>query len=131
MSQTSTRRFWVDLSKLGFTSYREYLLSPHWTDVKRRYRVSKMPKLCLACGKPYEVLHHRTYKRLGHEWLMDLAALCHNCHRRLHDRENKRSRGGLFGTTNSFVHQERRKNGWVKRGGGKADRHWQGLVKKT
>lgn len=71
------------LAELGYKSYREYLESSHWQDLRKRYFASKMLKKC-PCGRPGENLHHKTYKRLGNEWLMDVVLLCRLHHSEVH-----------------------------------------------
>lgn len=43
---------------------------------------------CLVCGDPWRLhdgdLHHRSYKRVGHEQYHDLCPVCRPCHTRLH-----------------------------------------------
>ena len=36
------------------------------------------------CGNRQLNVHHRTYKRLGMEWLMDVNLLCNDCHLLIH-----------------------------------------------
>lgn len=70
---------------LGFSTYDAYLASPHWRDVKRRYRESDRPQDCFLCGESQHVqLHHMTYVRLGRERLDDLVSLCARCHTMVH-----------------------------------------------
>lgn len=71
------------LHPLGFKRYSEYLASPHWQDVKRRYKASANPQMC-ACGAKPTALHHKTYVRLGKEELTDLEPVCDPCHRKRH-----------------------------------------------
>lgn len=72
------------LRQLGYGDYRDYLLSPAWSDVKRRYRQSDLPQMC-GCGATTELeMHHKTYERVGEERLEDLAPMCSPCHRVLH-----------------------------------------------
>lgn len=63
-------------------NYNHYLAGDHWRSFRAKI-LRKWPK-CLVCGKPSEVVHHVTYERLGAEWEMDVRALCHQCHDRLH-----------------------------------------------
>jgi hypothetical protein len=66
--------------------YSEYINSPEWREKRRRYFASKrLPKTCLVCGSAEVQLHHRTYRRLGHEHLQDLVPLCQLCHSAGHD----------------------------------------------
>lgn len=88
MNKNPKVNFFQKLHELGFSSYDEYLQSPHWKDVRVRYWASRMPKSCKGCGRKDGLeLHHRTYKRLGNEWLQDLIPFCRNCHQRTHDEE--------------------------------------------
>lgn len=65
--------------------YSTYLLSQHWQDVRLRYRNSKLPQNCYICKSSNNLnLHHKTYKRLGHERLNDLMYLCRDCHELTH-----------------------------------------------
>lgn len=67
--------------------YRAYIQSPEWRAVRQRYFASKMPQGCFICaapGKPGMHLHHRTYKNLGNERLMDLVPVCPECHELIH-----------------------------------------------
>lgn len=97
------------LARPGFRSYGDYLASPHWADVKRRFYasrfVSRAPDgkaCCAACRQTGLKLsvHHRTYKRLGSERLSDLMAACDECHKAIHSYGYK---GDLWGTTNHIV----------------------------
>jgi hypothetical protein len=71
------------LQSLGYTSYAEYLGSPHWQNVRRRYRESWLPQECI-CGDDDVQLHHMTYDRVGEERLEDLTPLCRTCHAMIH-----------------------------------------------
>lgn len=63
--------------------YSYYMRSPQW--MAKRLRVIRRAgyrcQRCKRSGLPLEV-HHRTYARFGWEWLSDLQALCHGCHRK-------------------------------------------------
>ena len=85
----SRQRFWTQLRALGFATYADYLASPHWADLRQRYFASKLYKgRCFSCRETKAIeLHHRTYARLGREYLGDMVALCHACHQKVHDRE--------------------------------------------
>jgi hypothetical protein len=72
------------LKAVGFDSYEEYLRSDHWAEVHKSYRMSGLPQECMACGDYPFQLHHRSYRRLGHEDLSDVIPLCRSCHYRLH-----------------------------------------------
>lgn len=82
-------------------TYSQYILSPDWTTLKLRFKSSNLYKgkceVC-ACRGVLDV-HHRTYKRLFNEKLMDLMALCPICHHAAHRRQERSPRGGLWGAT--------------------------------
>jgi hypothetical protein len=81
------------LQEIGFGSYQAYLASQHWADLKSRFYASKLCSrsergrpCCVACRRDDVRLsvHHRTYRRLGREWLMDLMVVCDSCHDTCH-----------------------------------------------
>lgn len=82
--------------------YRAYIQSKEWRAVRERYWASKMPKECYCCGRPRHSgmhLHHRTYKNLGNERLMDLVPVCKGCHADIHylyDSDEKWKKRGLW-----------------------------------
>ena len=106
MSKTSIATFHETLRQLGYKSYAEYLGSEHWADLNRR----KTAKTCKVCRGPRQVLHHRTYKRLGHEWLADMIPLCHKHHKMIHSLEDPMDQKGLYGHTNKIVRRERKRH---------------------
>lgn len=71
------------LNELGMT-YREYLASDHWADVRSRFYRDNA-KECKICRTTADIhLHHRTYKNLGRERMSDLVPLCGVHHDELH-----------------------------------------------
>lgn len=82
--QASAQRFRQRLREMGYGSYDEYLRSPHWQDVRQRYAKSGLSNRCFVCGGGPTALHHRTYARLGREYLTDLQPLCRRHHREAH-----------------------------------------------
>ncbi len=67
--------------------YNEYLQSPVWKE-KRAKVFARANNLCEACrDAPAMQVHHRTYENVGREPLFDLVAVCADCHRILHDKE--------------------------------------------
>jgi 5-methylcytosine-specific restriction endonuclease McrA len=67
--------------------YYEYLRSDAWKQVRLRFLKSKLPKDCFVCHLPWcnsFVFHHRTYKNLGCERLMDIVPVCRPCHDKIH-----------------------------------------------
>lgn len=71
-------------------TYAEYLKSEHWRDLRKRKLASKMKYRCYGCGVNEGLeLHHKTYKRMGQEWLMDVIWLCRGCHQNVHTYERE------------------------------------------
>ena len=96
-------------------TYDEYLQSDHWLDLKKRYYSKKSRRKCYVCGNKTGLdLHHKTYKRFGAEYLMDVIALCRKHHEAVHALHKARPNGGLWGISKVV----RRK--YVKKGGERA-----------
>lgn len=92
---------------LGYRSYREYLSTPEWAEIKRRVLV-RWP-LCLICLGKSQVVHHVKYWDSVLLGLDDrrLAALCHACHERIEiGSDGKKAR---IGTANVTLFQAARK----------------------
>jgi hypothetical protein len=98
-------------------SYREYLLTPHWQDVRRRFFASRLVirnsnnrPCCTGCKRSDVrlLLHHRTYKRLGKERLTDLVLVCDRCHEQIH--AAPRYKSGLWGATRRVLRSIGRSN---------------------
>ena len=68
-----------------FKKYEEYLKSEIWKESRKRF-ISKQKKLeCFCCKLNTNLqVHHRTYARLGKEYLTDLVLLCGDCHKKTH-----------------------------------------------
>lgn len=72
--------------KLGFNSYKDYLLGAHW--VKFRKEIISSRKICQhCCSKKNLNIHHKNYNNLGKETNEDVIILCNNCHSRFHKKE--------------------------------------------
>ena len=86
--------------ELSKGEYYSYICSDSWQIVRKRYRESKLLKICYCCGADDEPLdlHHKTYKRLGSERLTDLCKVCRSCHRKIHELA-KRKRIPLWSAT--------------------------------
>lgn len=64
--------------------YDAHLLSPEWAELRRRV-FSRAAGLCEGCRRrPPVQVHHLTYEHMGNEFLWELAAVCLECHRRVH-----------------------------------------------
>jgi hypothetical protein len=61
-----------------------YLRSPLWR-LRRRMWIVRAGGRCQLCHSRRRLtIHHRTYRRLGHERRADVTVLCWDCHRRQH-----------------------------------------------
>jgi HNH endonuclease len=102
---------------LGFATYTDYLKSDHWRELRQKFFRSKLVKRdkngkirCEACqstDKRFNV-HHRTYKRIGAERLIDLAILCEDCHERAHEMHRANPRDGLWRATKMVKREQKR-----------------------
>jgi hypothetical protein len=64
--------------------YEAYLQTPEWRE-KRARVLERAGGVCEGCGERRPVhAHHLTYERVGDEMLFDLAAVCRDCHEKLH-----------------------------------------------
>jgi hypothetical protein len=82
------------LHLLGYRVYVDYLASPHWLDVKARWKAGNLFKgwVCHSYGcdsREGLSLHHWTYERLGSEDLSDLILVCRDCHQHIHRLERR------------------------------------------
>lgn len=65
--------------------YASYFDTPAWA-FKRAQRIAHAKGRCehvaggARCGQKATTVHHKTYRRLGHERLSDLLALCEEHH---------------------------------------------------
>jgi hypothetical protein len=97
--------------------YEAYIRSAAWRAVRERFIASKIKKVCMGCGKPWgkgDHLHHRTYKNLGNERLMDLVPLCQPCHTRVHqlyDSDPNARKIGLWYVTRKIIRKQEREIG--------------------
>lgn len=110
--RSSKIRFWKALRRLGFSTYAAYLASPHWADLRQRYLASGLWKgRCQGCLRRLTApqLHHRTYKRLGHEWLLDLRAVCEPCHAAIHSAERQPHQPGLWQASQVVLKRARKR----------------------
>ena len=73
------------LKELKAMPYKDYLQTQHWKK-KRAKKFRSARFRCELCNKkgPGLNVHHRTYKRRGHEASKDLIVLCKKCHKEIH-----------------------------------------------
>jgi uncharacterized protein YlaI len=69
--------------ELGIKNYKEYLLTPHWQNLRKRLLQNAR---CWVCGNVSTLcIHHIRYNNLGNERLWkDVYVLCDSCHNRVH-----------------------------------------------
>jgi len=67
--------------ELGFSSYRSYLRSPLWKEIRGK-KLKRDPQ-CWGCDKRAQQVHHGDYTRenLTGESEKDLYSVCKRCHR--------------------------------------------------
>jgi hypothetical protein len=66
--------------------YYEHLDSEKWRRLRQKV-LARCKGICEGCGVNRAVqVHHLTYMRLGDEMLFDLAAVCMDCHDKIHGR---------------------------------------------
>lgn len=93
--------------------YREYIQSAEWRAVRERYWASRLDKSCYVCTAPRSPgmhLHHRTYKRLGAERLMDLVPVCDKCHRLIHKEHEQNPSSDLWYLTRRIAKEYQRRH---------------------
>lgn len=68
-----------------FGTYHQYLESPQWAK-KRRKAFKHYGKKCCRCGATGRLqIHHRHYRTLYRETVLDLEVLCGGCHENEHE----------------------------------------------
>lgn len=66
-------------------NYWAYLKSSEWKR-KRRHMLDRADGCCQSCGKSRRLeVHHLSYQNLGYESPEELAVLCSECHKALHE----------------------------------------------
>lgn len=66
--------------------YSEYLKTEYWQK-KRQQVIEFWGQRCMVCDSQEGLnVHHRTYRNLGNEPILDLVVLCSNCHALFHDK---------------------------------------------
>lgn len=64
--------------------YATYLQSSTW-EILKTAALERFDRRCAICYSADELeVHHRTYDRLGDEFISDLVPLCRLCHKRHH-----------------------------------------------
>jgi 5-methylcytosine-specific restriction endonuclease McrA len=69
--------------------YNAYLKTKEWRE-KRERVLQRANGQCEGCGiRRATQVHHLTYDHLRKEFLFELVAICDDCHKRLHDRQQE------------------------------------------
>jgi hypothetical protein len=64
--------------------YYQYLSTPEWRSIRQRV-IRRAGGVCEGCGeREATIVHHLTYQRRGKEFLLDLIAVCRECHDLIH-----------------------------------------------
>lgn len=73
------------------TQYRSYIRSAQWLRSPARLGALRRDGYrCVRCGAGERLeVHHKTYVRLGQEWVSDLQTLCKQCHQHVHGKTKK------------------------------------------
>ena len=73
------------------SQYTEYLKTGHWQQ-KREQAIEFWGERCMVCDSQEALnVHHRTYRNLGNEHILDLVVLCADCHALFHDKLKRES----------------------------------------
>ncbi len=85
-SRKGIRAVRVRLRELRTMPYDEYLKTPEWR-ANRESKINRARGRCQVCNASDHPLnvHHRSYRRLGHERFTDLVVLCRPCHQVFHE----------------------------------------------
>lgn len=75
------------IARLQAMPYSEYLETEEWK-MTRHYAIERAGRRCQTCNRARRLqAHHRTYDRLGEEWLDDLTVMCDGCHETFHQHQ--------------------------------------------
>lgn len=85
---------WEDVAvAIKSMSYDSFLHTGYWKTISHHVKQAANYK-CSMCGQKFKehqlAAHHRSYSRHGYEalyWKWDLACVCHECHRKIHEKD--------------------------------------------
>lgn len=98
------------LASAGFKTYKEYLRSDIWKNIRSR-AIELLGDKCCFCQSKSDVVHHTSYEegnliKVDSKCIMKtLVPLCHDCHHNAHYRKN-----GKFMTIKDSNQKIRKKN---------------------
>lgn len=88
---TTHNGFKIDKKK--YDKYKRYLLSDKWRKIRKK-ALEFYGNNCCKCGNKFNLqVHHRDYKNLYKENMIDLLVLCEPCH---HEEHNPGRRAAMF-----------------------------------
>lgn len=93
------------LEKLGFESYRDYLNSNHWINLRNNLRQLEKYKYCLKCNSSNDIqMHHCSYGILMKpNEARHIIPLCWECHNNFHRIYNNDPRKKIQKCTKEFI----------------------------
>ena len=98
------------LAKLGFSSYRAYLRSDLWADIRRRVFATK-GRICVGCGGKANSVHHRSYDvgTMSGARLRSLDPICGACHAEIEFTNKGRKKNSLSQANKKLNRKKRAK----------------------
>lgn len=108
---------WINLRALGFKTYKEYLRSDLWKQVRAEVFAAK-GRSCYLCGEPATELHHNRYHRndLTGKKLKHIHPICRGCHEGIEFGPNGGKRELVFAKKNFGKIRNARKRAVKERG---------------
>lgn len=81
----------LNLKKIGYGSYLEYLKSPLWSTVRARV-FGHYGKTCALCPRPAEQIHHNWYgeKELRGQRMCNMMPICKPCHQSIEYKDGRK-----------------------------------------
>lgn len=110
----------LNLEKLGFASYLDYLESSLWRSIKDRVK-AKHGKKCVLCGEDYSDMHHFRYgvDDLSGKTLDNIKPICRTCHDLIeYDGDRKRTpreASEVFRVLDKAEKQKNQRSGYLSR----------------
>jgi len=92
MDYKSIRERWdgIDRRNILKEQYNTYISSSAEWDKRRKLILELYDGRCMLCDCDKEIeIHHKTYERLGGEWIEDLVPLCREHHEMVTDYERR------------------------------------------
>ena len=91
---------------------RKFYLSKAWRNA-RKYIIKRDMGLCVRCGKPGKIVHHKTYltpQNIDNPYIAfgedNLETLCRECHAIEHEGQQATAGGLMFDSVGNLVERE-------------------------